>query len=100
MTSSDNANQKFLLKNGRQTIDYIFDAGLGLGFSIGEAVKCRFKAGIETDPAKQEKLMKACNWYIDGLARRTKMVREEIVAVVQSIVAKIEADKVSATVNQ
>ena len=94
MSISDNTNRKFLLKNGRQTIDYIDAAGFLLGFCIGRAVQCRYKAGIETDTARQEKLMKDCNWFIDGLARRKKLVREEIVAIVKSIVAKMEADKI------
>lgn len=95
MGINDNTNRKYLLKNGRQTIDYIDEAGFLLGFCIGRAVQCRYKAGIETDPAKQEKLMKDCNWFIDSLARRKNMVREEIVTIVKSIVAKIEADKIS-----
>lgn len=94
MSISDNTNRKFLLKNGRQTIDYIDDAGFLLGFCIGRAVQCRYKAGNEADTAKQEKLMKDCNWFIDGLARRKNLVREEIVAIVKSIVAKMEADKI------
>lgn len=94
MSIGDNTNRKFLLKNGRQTIDYIDDAGFLLGFCIGRAVQCRYKAGIETDTARQEKLMKDCNWFIDGLARRKNLVREEIVAIVKSIVAKMEADKI------
>ena len=95
MGINDNTNRKYLLKNGRQTIDYIDEAGFLLGFCVGRAVQCRYKAGIETDPAKQEKLMKDCNWFIDSLARRKNMVREEIVTRVKSIVAKIEADKIS-----
>lgn len=91
---NDNTNKKFLLKNGRQVIDYVFDAGFGLGGCIFAAVKCRYKAGLETDPMKQEQLMKTCNWYIDSLARRGNIVREEIVAIVKSIVAKMEADKI------
>lgn len=94
MGNNDNTNRKFLLKDGRQTIDYIDDAGLLLGFCIGRAVQCRFKAGIEADTAKQEKLMKDCNWYIDGLARRKNIVREEIVAIVKSVVAKMEKDRI------
>lgn len=95
MGENDNTNKKFLLKNGRQTIDYIDDAGLLLGFCIGRAVQCRYKAGIETDTAKQQKLMKDCNWFIDSLARRKNMVREEIVAIVKSIVAKMEKDRIT-----
>ena len=94
MPISDNTNRKFLLKNGRQTIDYIDDAGFLLGFCIGRAVQCRYKAGIESDSAKQEKLMKDCNWFIDSLARRKNLVREEIVAIVRSIVSKMESDKI------
>lgn len=94
MPINDNTNRKFLLKNGRQTIDYIDEAGFLLGFCIGRAVQCRYKAGIENDSAKQEKLMKDCNWFIDSLARRKNMVREEIVAIVRTIVAKMESDKV------
>lgn len=100
MTINDNANKKFLLKNGRQTIDYIDDSGFLLGFCIGRAIQCRYKAGIETDIAKQEKLMKDCNWFIDSLARRKNMVREEIVAIVKSVVAKMEADKIVQEVKQ
>ena len=96
MGENDNTNKKFLLKDGRQAIDYIEDAGLILGYCIGRAVICRFKAALETDSAKQEKLMKDCNWYIDGLARRKNMVREEIVAIVKSIVAKMEKDRLTA----
>lgn len=95
MGENDNTNKKFLLKNGRQTIDYIDDAGLLLGFCIGRAVQCRYKAGIEPDAAKQQKLMKDCNWFIDSLARRKNMVREEIVAIVKSIVAKMEKDRIT-----
>lgn len=94
MGINDNTNPKFLLKDGRQTIDYIDERGFLLGFCIGRAVQCRYKAGIEKDPAKQEKLMKDCNWFIDSLARRKNMVREEIVAIVKSIVAEMEADKI------
>lgn len=93
MGENDNANRKFLLKNGRQTVDYIDDAGLLLGFCLGRAIQCRFKAGVETDPTKQEKLMKDCNWFIDHLARRKNMVREEIVAIVKSVVGKMEKDR-------
>lgn len=95
MGENDNTNRKFLLKDGRQTIDYIDDAGFLLGFCIGRAVQCRFKAGVEKDCAKQQKLMKDCNWYIDGLARRKNMVREEIVSIVKSIVAKMERDRIT-----
>lgn len=94
MSINDNINRKFLLKNGRQTIDYIDDAGFLLGFCLGRAVQCRYKAGVETDPTKQEKLMKDCNWYIDSLARRKNMVREEIVAIVKSVVGKMEKDRI------
>ena len=94
MPTTDNTNKKYLLKNGRQTIDYIDEAGFLLGFCIGRAVQCRYKAGIECDSAKQEKLMKDCNWFIDSLARRKNMVREEIVAIVRTIVGKMESDKV------
>ena len=94
MGENDNANRKFLLPNGRQTIDYIDDAGFLLGFCIGRAVQCRYKAGFESDPCKVEKLLKDCNWYIDSLSRRKKMVREEIVAIVKSIVSKMEGDRV------
>ena len=95
MGINDNTNRKFLLKNGRLTIDYIDDAGLLLGFCIGRAIQCRYKAGVETDPTKQEKLMKDCNWFIDSLSRRKNMVREEIVAIVKSIVAKMEKDRIT-----
>ena len=94
MGENDNVNKKFLLKNGRQLIDYLFDSGLGLGFCIGEAVKCRFKAGLETDQEKQKRLMVGCNWYIDKLAKKGNMVREEIVNIVKAIVANIESDKI------
>lgn len=94
MGINDNTNPKFLLKDGRQTIDYIDEAGFLLGFCIGRAVQCRYKAGVEKDSAKQEKLMKDCNWFIDSLARRKNIVREEIVAIVKTIVAKMEADKI------
>lgn len=94
MGENDNTNKKFLLKNGRQVIDYIFDAGFGLGGCIFAAVKCRYKARLEIDPAKQEQFMKACNWYIDSLARRGNIVREEIVTIVRTIVSKIEADMI------
>lgn len=99
MGENDNTNRKYLLKNGRQTIDYIDDAGLLLGFCLGRAIQCRYKAGIESDTAKQEKLMKDCNWFIDSLARRKNMVREEIVAIVKSVVAKMEKDRVVTEVN-
>ena len=99
MGENDNTNRKFLLKNGRQTIDYIDDAGLLLGFCLGRAIQCRYKAGIESDTAKQEKLMKDCNWFIDSLARRKNMVREEIVAIVKSVVAKMEKDRIATEVN-
>ena len=94
MGENDNVNKKFLLKNGRQLIDYLFKAGFGLGFCIGEAVKCRFKAGLETDHEKQERLMVGCNWYIDKLAKEGNMVREEIVNIVKAVVADIENDKI------
>ena len=94
MGETENVNRKFLLKNGRQTVDYIDDAGLLLGFCIGRAVQCRYKAGVESDNAKQEKLMKDCNWFIDFLARRKNIVREEIVAIVKSIVGKMENDRI------
>ena len=94
MSVNDNNNKKFLLKNGRQVIDYVLDAGFVLGGCIFAAVKCRYKARLEVDPAKQEALMKACNWYIDSLARRSNFVREEIVAIVRTIVSKIEADMI------
>lgn len=99
MGENDNTNRKYLLKNGRQTIDYIDDAGLLLGFCLGRAIQCRYKAGIESDTAKQEKLMKDCNWFIDSLARRKNMVREEIVAIVKSVVAKMEKDRIVTEVN-
>lgn len=99
MGENDNTNRKFLLKNGRQTIDYIDDAGLLLGFCLGRAIQCRYKAGIESDTAKQEKLMKDCNWFIDSLARRKNMVREEIVSIVKSVVAKMEKDRIVTEVN-
>lgn len=99
MGENDNTNRKHLLKNGRQTIDYIDDAGLLLGFCLGRAIQCRYKAGIESDTAKQEKLMKDCNWFIDSLARRKNMVREEIVAIVKSVVAKMEKDRIVTEVN-
>ena len=77
----------------------IDDAGLLLGFCLGRAIQCRYKAGIESDTAKQEKLMKDCNWFIDSLARRKNMVREEIVAIVKSVVAKMEKDRIVTEVN-
>ena len=95
MGDNDNANKKFLIKNGKQTIDYIEDAGFLLGFCVGRAVQCRYKAGLEENQAKREKLMKDCNWYIDHLARRKNMVREEIVEIVKSIVSKMERDRIS-----
>lgn len=95
MGDNDNANKKFLIKNGKQTIDYIEDAGFLLGFCVGRAVQCRYKAGLEEDQSKREKLMKDCNWYIDHLARRKNMVREEIVEIVKSIVSKMERDRIS-----
>lgn len=94
MGESDNTNRKFLLKNGRQTIDYLADAGLLHGFCIGMAVKCRWKAGLETDSAKQDKLMRDCNWYIDHLSRSENIVREEVVSIVKSIVGKMEKDRI------
>jgi hypothetical protein len=39
--------------------------------------------------------MKDCNWFIDSLSRRKNMVREEIVAIVKSIVAKMEKDRIA-----
>lgn len=95
MGENDNANKKFLLKNGRQTIDYIDDAGYLMGFCIGRAVQCLYKANVETDPTKREKLMKDCNWYIDHLSSRRNIIREEIVSVVKSIVRKMMADKIT-----
>lgn len=94
MGDNDNVNPKFLLKNGRQVIDYIEDAGFIYGFAIGRAVQCIFKAGVETDPAKKEKLMRDGNWFINHLARRKNIVREELVSIVTSIVSKIEKDKI------
>lgn len=94
MGDNDNLNPKFLLKNGRQIIDYIDDAGFLYGFAIGRAVQCLFKAGVETDPIKKEKLIRDGNWFINHLARRKNIVREELVSIVTSIVSKIEKDKV------
>lgn len=89
-----NLNKKYLFPNGRQAIDYIADAGLAHGYCIGHAVICRYKAGIETDPAKQEKLMRDCNWYIDQVSSRENIVREEVVSIVKSIVGKMEKDRI------
>ena len=96
MGENDNTNKKFLLKNGRQAIDYIEDAGFLLGYCISRAVLCRYKAGLETDSAKQDKLIADCNWFIDTLARLKNIVREEVVAIVKSIVAKMEKDRITA----
>ena len=98
MGENDNVNRKFLLKNGRQTVDYIDDAGFLLGFCVGRAVQCRYKAGMESDPTKREKLMKDCNWYIDSLAKRKNIMRDEIVSIVKSIVSKMERDRIPASV--
>lgn len=94
MGENDNTNAKFLLKNGRQIIDYIDDAGFLLGFAIGRAVQCFFKASIEPDEDKKAKLTRDGNWFINHLARRKNIVREEIVAIVMSIVGKIEQDRI------
>ena len=94
MGTNDNTNPKFLLKDGRQAIDYLFKGGFGLGYCIGSAALCRFKAGLEKDPAKQDNLMKACNWHIDKLASKSNFVREEIVAIVKALVSQMEADKI------
>lgn len=94
MGENDNTNKKFLLKNGRQTIDYIDEAGFLPGFCIGRAVQCLYKAMVEEDATKREKLMKDCTWYIDHLARRKNWIREEIVEIVKRIVAKMEKDRV------
>lgn len=93
----DNINRKFLFPNGRQAIDYIAEAGLGHGYCIGHAVICRYKAGLEADKEKQDKLMRDCNWYIDQVSRRENIVREEVVAIVKSIVGKMERDRIAAT---
>ena len=95
MGENDNANRKFLLPNGRQTADYIDEAGFLYGFCIGNAVRCRYKAGLESDHSKVEKLLKDCNWYIDCLARRKNTVREEIVDIVKSIVSRMERDRLA-----
>lgn len=94
MGGNDNQNPKFLLKNGRQIIDYIDDAGFLYGFAIGRAVQCIFKAGLEDDAAKKEKLLRDGNWFINHLARKKNVVREELVSIVTSIVSKIEKDRV------
>lgn len=92
MGTNDNLNPKFLLKNGRQVIDYIGEAGFGLGFSMGRAVECMFKSLI--DPARKEKHINDANWFINYLARQKNFVREELVAIVTSIVSKLEKDMV------
>ena len=94
MGENDNINIKFLLPNGRQTIDYINDAGFLFGFCIGKAVYCRYKAGIETEEKKIEKLIKDCNWYIDSLSRRKNIVREEVVDIVKSITSKMASSRI------
>ncbi|MBO6031834.1 MAG: hypothetical protein J6Q22_10375 [Prevotella sp.] len=95
--SVENNSTKYLLKDGKQAIDYLFKGGFGLGYCIGRAALCRFKAGLETDKEKQDFLMKACNWHIDKLASKSNFVREEIVEIVKSLVAQIEADKIVQT---
>ena len=90
----DNIKRKYLFPNGRQTIDFIFEAGLGHGFCLGRAVQCRYKAGLATTPEKRDKLMGDCNWYIDQLSRRENIIREEVVAIVKSIVGKMERDRI------
>lgn len=94
------STNKFVLKNGKQLIDYIDKAGLLLGACIFRAVQCRYKAGIETDPQKQEKLMAGCNWYIDTLSQRKNMVREEVVSIVKAIVSEIERDRILVEANE
>lgn len=86
-------NNKFLLKNGRQVIDYIDEAGFGLGFAIGNAVRLCFKGGQTTDPAERKKWMDGCSWYIDHAARATKTSKNEIVEIVTRITARIEKDQ-------
>ena len=97
MGENDNTNKKYLLKDGQQAIDMLFKRGFGLGYCIGRAALCRFSAGLEKDLEKQDFLMKACNWYIDKLASKSNFVREEIVSIVQALVAEIEANKIVPT---
>jgi hypothetical protein len=84
----------YKLRNGKQIIDYIDKFGLLFGACISRAVQLRFKAGIEKDPEKQEKLIKGCNWYINTLSQRKNIVREEVVAIVKAILADIEKDRI------
>lgn len=86
-------NNKFLLKNGRQVVDYIDEAGFGLGFAVGNAVRLCFKAGQTADPAERKKLMDGCSWYIDHAAKVTKINKNELVEIVTRITARIEKDQ-------
>lgn len=93
-TQTDSNNPKFLLKNGRQIIDYLDEAGTLFGFCIGRAVQCFYKATVAEDEKKKEKLMKDGNWFINQLARRKNIVRDEIVSIVSGILSRIERDRI------
>lgn len=87
------AGNKFLLKSGKQLIDYVDEAGFGLGFAIGNAVRLCFKSGQESDLVERKKLMDGCSWYIDHASKATHLSKDEITEIVSRITSRIERDQ-------
>lgn len=94
------SNNKFLLKNGKQVIDYVDEAGFGLGFAIGNAVRLCYKAGREQNPSIRKQYMDGCSWYIDHAVKATRVNKAEIVNIVTRITSRIEKDQLEEVNNE
>lgn len=85
-------NKKFTLRNGRCVAEYVDDFGYGLGFSIGNAVRLCYLAGIATDVTEKQKYLDGMSWYIKFASDHCNVSSDEVSNIVTKIVTQMEKD--------
>jgi len=85
-------DQEYSIKK-KQLIDYIDDAGWGVGFAIGSAVRQCYKLNRATSLDEKKKYEDGMAWFIKHVSETHGMDIREVMEIVNRITSLIENDR-------
>lgn len=88
--------EDYTVRKKRQFIDYVDEAGFGIGFAIGSAARQCYQMNRATDLAEKKKHEMGMSWFIEHVCRAHNMDVREVTEIIQRITNKIEADMAAA----
>lgn len=90
--------EDYSIRKKRQFIDYVDDAGFGVGFAIGSAARQCYKMNRATNLAEKKKYEVGMSWFIEHVCQAHNMDVREVTELIQRISGRIEADMAASDV--